>query len=90
MGPWRSFVLDASSLARPQLGTVGALARIVLRARRLGYRLRLRNASGELRALIALAGLEEALPVEAERQPEQREEPLRVEEERELDDPARR
>ena len=74
----------------PQLGTVDALARVALAARSRGRRLRLRGVSRELRELIALAGLEEALGVEPGRQPEEREEPLGVEEEGELPDPAAR
>ena len=58
---------------------VGALARIQLIARRQGRRVRVRNPSPELCALLELAGLAGAVPVEPGRQPEGREE-LRVEE----------
>jgi anti-anti-sigma regulatory factor len=66
---------------------VDLLARLQLAARRHGGELRLSGASKALRELIAFCGLESALGV-LERQPEQREEPLGVEEERQLDDPA--
>jgi hypothetical protein len=67
---------------------VDALARLQLSAQRNGRRLRLRDASAELQDLIELVGLTAALGVEPSRQPEQREQRLGVEEERELDDPA--
>jgi hypothetical protein len=65
---------------------VGALARLQLGARGAGFELRLRNASRELEELVAFCGLRDVLRVEPRRQPEEREERLRVEEERELDD----
>ncbi|HXZ57266.1 MAG TPA: hypothetical protein VEG40_06770 [Gaiellaceae bacterium] len=68
--------------------TLDLLARLQLAARRLGIEVRLLDASPELLELIAFAGLKYALRVEAERKPEQREEPLDVEEEGQLDDPA--
>ena len=79
--------LDVSVLAADVL-TVDALARLQLSARRRGRRLRLRDASGELQDLIAFVGLSEVLGVELQRQSEQREQRVGVEEERELDDPA--
>ena len=69
--------------------TVDMLARLQLEARRRGVELRVRVLTPALRELIALAGLDEALRVELEREPEEREEPLRVEEERQLGDPGR-
>jgi ABC-type transporter Mla MlaB component len=42
--------------------TVDALARLQLGARRLGCRVRLQNASGELRALVRFMGLTDVLP----------------------------
>jgi ABC-type transporter Mla MlaB component len=42
--------------------TVDALARLQLAARRLGCRVRLENASPELRRLIAFMGLRDVLP----------------------------
>ena len=62
------------------IATVDALARLQLTARRLGWRLRLRNVSVELRELIELAGLTSVLGVEPVGQPEEREVTLDVEE----------
>lgn len=70
--------------------TLDALARLRLEARRLGLELRLCGASVELRELVAFAGLEDALPLEPRREAEQREQPLRVEEEGQLGDAAPR
>jgi STAS domain-containing protein len=67
---------------------VDALARLQLALRRVGAELRLCHASPELCCLLAFTGLDEVLPVEPERQPEEREDGLRVEEERELPDSA--
>jgi hypothetical protein len=72
----------------PCLATVDALARVQLVARRLGYDLRLERAPHELVELIELVGLADVLRVEPERQAEEREDRLGVEEEGELDDPA--
>jgi hypothetical protein len=72
----------------PDGPALDALARLQLNARRLGLELLLCNASNELLELIAFAGLDEVLRVELEGQSKEREERLRVEEERELDDPA--
>ena len=69
------------------LGTIDALARLQLAARRVGLELRLRYAPDELLELIELAGLTEALRVEPRRQAEQREDALGVQEERELNEP---
>jgi hypothetical protein len=68
--------------------TIDALARLRLEARRLGLELRLRHASVELRELVALAGLEDVLLLEPRRETEQREQPLGVEEERQLGHPT--
>jgi hypothetical protein len=81
-----TIVLDVGALA-PDAVTVDALARLQLAARRVGRRVRLHDASDELLELITFCGLRDVLGVEPRRQPEQREEPLRVEEERELSDP---
>jgi hypothetical protein len=67
---------------------VDALARLQLAAHRAGLELCLCHASAELRCLIVFTGLEEVLGVELEREPEEREERLGVEEERQLDDPT--
>ena len=71
------------------LGTVDLFARLALAARRRGRRLLVRRASRELCELIAFAGLAEALVLEPQRQPEEREEPLGVEEEGEVGHAAR-
>jgi anti-anti-sigma regulatory factor len=70
------------------LATIDALARLHLAARRAGLELRLRNVSAELRELLAFVGLDDVLRVEPRGQAEEREERRRVEEERQLDDPA--
>jgi hypothetical protein len=67
---------------------VDLLARLQLAAHRHGIELRLSGASAALRELIAFVGLEKELSSELEGQPEEGEEPLCVEEERHLDDPA--
>jgi len=69
------------------LAQINLLARLRLDARRRGVELRLQRLSGELQELIEFCGLAEALGLEAGRKPEEREESLGVEEERELDDP---
>jgi hypothetical protein len=83
----RTIVCDVSALD-PDAVTIDRLARLQLAAGRLGCRLRLRNATGELRELLAFTGLAEVLRVEPRGEAEEREERLGVEEERELDDPA--
>lgn len=85
---------DVRGLVRPDALTIHALARVQLTARRLGRRVRLLDPAPELRDLLCFAGLDEALPaarglrVEPVREPEQREEPRRVEERVEPGDPA--
>ncbi|HEX2051367.1 MAG TPA: hypothetical protein VHJ34_12165 [Actinomycetota bacterium] len=79
--------------AAPDLGAVDLVARVHLVARRFGARATVRRARPELVALLALAGLGdvvalEPLRVEARRQPEQREQRLGVEEERDPGDRA--
>jgi hypothetical protein len=76
---------DVSSLPA-DAAAIDLLARLQLAARRHGGELRLSGSSRALRELIAFCGLESALPGELERQPEKREEPLGVEEERQLGD----
>ena len=82
-----TIVCDVGALA-PDAVAVDILARLQLRARRLGLEIRLRHASSELQELLAFVGLCDVLRVEAGRQAEQREQRLGVEEERELDDPT--
>ena len=76
--------VDASS---PDLALVESLARMQLRARRRGERVRLRNVSDDLRGLLELVGLADVLAVEAEREPELREE-VRVDEVVQPGDPS--
>jgi ABC-type transporter Mla MlaB component len=84
---------DVSALVEPDIGTVDALAKLQLTARRLGGSVRLWAAPSPLRELLALAGLarvircSEALPVEPRRQSEHGEEPGRIEEERDPTNP---
>jgi ABC-type transporter Mla MlaB component len=47
--------------ARADAVTIDALARLQLGARRRGCQVRLRNAPGDLRALVALMGLQDVL-----------------------------
>ncbi|WP_445527100.1 STAS domain-containing protein [Streptomyces cyslabdanicus] len=77
-------VCDVGGLGPPGLGVVDLLARLQLTARRAGGRIRLRDPDPELEALLALVGLS----FETERQPEQWEPPLGVEEAVEPGDPA--
>jgi hypothetical protein len=70
---------DVSALAA-ELAAVDALARLALVARRVGCPLRVRRASPELRDLVEFCGLTERLGVELQRQPEEGEEPLGLEE----------
>ena len=73
--------IDVSAF-RPDLGAIDALARL-----RVGRPLVLCGASAELRDLIRFCGLEGVLRVEPEGEPEEREDPSRVEEEGQLGDP---
>ena len=50
-------VCDVGALVDPDVGTVDALARVALTARRLGRQIRLRDAPRELTQLLALVGL---------------------------------
>jgi hypothetical protein len=80
---------DLDRFAEADLGAVGIVARLHLATRRLGYELRLRHVSLELRELISLAGLADVLRVEPQGEAEEREDPLGVEEERDLGDAPR-
>jgi anti-anti-sigma regulatory factor len=87
-------VCDVSALARADVLTVHALARLQLTARRLGTRIVLHDAAPALRDLLRFAGLDAVvasgagLGVEPEGQPEQREHPRGVEERVQPRDPA--
>ena len=80
-------VLGYVDASRPDLALVESLARMQLRARRRGERVRLRNVSDDLRGLLELVGLTDVLAVEAEREPELREE-VRVDEVVQPGDPS--
>ncbi|MET8009399.1 STAS domain-containing protein [Streptomyces sp. NPDC005271] len=94
--------VDVGAVRCPDLAVVEALARLRLTARRLGRGMRLRNVSGALEALLAWAGLDDALAAEPPAAPadparsglehggdtEQREQPLGVQEGVEPGDPA--
>jgi hypothetical protein len=84
---------DVRAVVDPDVAAADALARLQLATRRLGRRMLVRNASADFTNLLVLMGLGEVLPLgglrrEVGRQPEEREERLGVEEERELADPA--
>ncbi|MGH3665120.1 MAG: STAS domain-containing protein [Egibacteraceae bacterium] len=84
---------DVGGLDDPDAGTIDALARLQLTARRLGRQIRLRYASRELQELLALTGLRDVVPlcglsVEPGQQSEQREQPCGVEERVDPGDPT--
>jgi anti-anti-sigma regulatory factor len=81
-------IVELAVLADADCVTLDALARLQLAARRVGVELRLCLAEPELRELASFAGLTGVLRLEPRRQAEEREEPLGVEEERQLHDPA--
>jgi ABC-type transporter Mla MlaB component len=87
-------ICDVAGVDDPDAATVDALARLQLTARRLGYRVRLRGACGELQGLLLLMGLSEVLPLGPELplepggQAEEREQARRVEEEADPGDPT--
>ena len=80
---------DVSGCLGVDAVTVDALERLQLTARRMGRRVCVRHASRELCAFLVFTGLAElcGLALELEREPEEGEERLYVEEEAELDDP---
>lgn len=59
-------VVDATRLVHPELDLVDALARLGLMTRRAGGTLQTRNAGDDLRRLVELVGLSEALGLIAE------------------------
>jgi anti-anti-sigma regulatory factor len=79
-------ICDVADVIRPDVVTVETLARLRLTARRHGARLVVAGAGPHLSDLLRLLGLDGALP-EVSRQPEQREQPGGVEEERQGRDP---
>jgi hypothetical protein len=58
----RPLYIDGRDTRHPDLGTVDALARLTLLARRRGLRVLVSEASPMLRALLDLAGLAEVIP----------------------------
>jgi len=80
-------ICDVGAIVDPDATAVDALARLQLAARRLGRRIRLTHASGDLQDLLALMGLGEIVPldpglrVQTRGEPEEREVALGVEEE---------
>jgi ABC-type transporter Mla MlaB component len=87
-------ICDVGALVDPDAVMVDALTRLQLIARRLGRRIRLRDACGELQELLALMGLGDVLPLgassglEPRGQAEEREQPRGVQEEADPADPA--
>lgn len=84
----RSVCLDCGHLDAPTAVTIDEIARLHLAARRRGCELQLANANPYLVELIGFVGLSDVLRIESRRQPEQWEQPGRVEEEGELGDPS--
>ena len=84
----RTLGCDLSALGGADMETIDLLARLELAARRHGRTLQFLHASPALQELVAFAGLDGVLAVEARGEAEEREDPLGVEEERQLDDPA--
>lgn len=83
---------DVAALTPADATAIDALARLQLTARRLGRAIRLRDAPPELRELLTLTGLRDALPLcaglhtQADGQIEQREQ-VRIDEEVDPADP---
>jgi len=63
-------VCDVHAVVHPDAVTVDALARLQLTARRLGRRIRLRNASPELRELIDFTGLRAPMSIRVDVRPD--------------------
>ena len=83
-----TIVVDCARLGRPDVATVDAIARLTLAARQGGLGLSYENAPPSLLGLLEFCGLSELLGIEPGRQAEEREDPRRVEEERDLGDTA--
>jgi anti-anti-sigma regulatory factor len=79
---------DCRAISHPDAATIDRLARLQLAVQREGSELQLVGAQPCLLELIDFCGLAEVLRLEAGRQAEEREELGRVEEERDLPDPA--
>jgi ABC-type transporter Mla MlaB component len=86
-------ICDVGAVMSPDAGTVEALARMQLTARRLGRTVKIRGACGELKDLVTLSGLSDVLPcdelsLEVSGQAEQGKEAGGVEEEGDPADPV--
>jgi ABC-type transporter Mla MlaB component len=87
-------ICDVGGLVDPDAGTVEALCRLQLTARRLGRRVELLDVRGELRDLLAMTGLSGVVPpcadlsLEPGGEAEQRKQPRGIEEERDPADPV--
>ena len=79
---------DVSRVERPDAQTVDVLARLHLVVKEAGGEMRIYGACHRLRDLIAFMGLEDVLRIEPRRKPEEREEVLGIEEERDAMDLA--
>ena len=77
--PGSVVICDVAGVARPDVVTVDALARLRLTARRHGCELVVGGAGAELSRLLRLVGLTDVLP-QVGREPEQREQAGSVEE----------
>ena len=66
----RELVIGRVDACAPDLGLVDVLARWRLSARRRGWEMRLRDVSEELRGLLELVGLADALALEPRGKPE--------------------
>jgi anti-anti-sigma regulatory factor len=84
----RPILCDLNALGGTDAQTIDLLARLQLAALRHGRAIRFCNASPALVELVAFVGLDAVLRVEPGRKAEEREDPVGVEEKRELDDPA--
>jgi len=93
-GAANQLLCDVGAIVAPDAVTVDALARLQLTAKRMGREVRIRHASPELHDLLAFLGLSGVVPLsepsglEARRQTKEREQRVRVEEERDPADPA--
>ncbi len=83
----REVVCTAGRAHRADLAAVELLARLRVAARRSGARLVVRDAPPDLLELLELCGLADVLGLEPRREPEEREQAIGVEEERDAGDP---
>jgi len=84
-------VCDVERTTETNAATVDGLARLQLTTRRAGCRMRVRRATGDLRALVSFMGLADVLRVSGSKpvgEAEERKQPLGIEEEADPGDPA--